>query len=111
MKNKKRAGKASFQVVRFILFMTRVIPVRCSFAFCNFVVFVGSRLNWKRKKIALKNLEIVFPELSEKERMAIFRESLRSMLKDYFEVAFMFNGKFSKEKISKIASASGLGDQ
>jgi len=105
---KDLAGKASFQVARFILFMTRAIPVRCSYAFCNFAVFVGSRLKWKRKFIALGNLKIVFPELPEKERMAIFRESLRNMLKDYFEVAFMFNGKFSKERISEIASASGL---
>ncbi|MEA3477773.1 MAG: hypothetical protein U9R60_06305 [Bacteroidota bacterium] len=105
---KDLAGKASFQVVKFILFMTRVIPVRCSFAFCNFVVFVGSRFKWKRKLIALENLKIVFPELPEKERMAIFRESLRSMLKDYFEVAFIVNGKYSEEKISEIASASGL---
>lgn len=105
---KDLAGKASFPIVRFILFMTRVTPVRCSYGFINFVVFVGSRLKWKRKFIALENLKIVFPELSEKERKAILRESLRSMLKDYFEVAFMINGKYSEEKISTLASALGL---
>jgi len=105
---KDLAGRASFLPVKFILFITRIFPVKCSYTFCNCAVFVGSRLKWKRKKIALDNLKIVFPELTEKERIAIFRESLRNMLKDYFEVAFIANGKYSEEKISEIGSASGL---
>ena len=108
MRNKNFAGKASFLAVRFILFITWVFPLKCSYAFCSFIAFVGSRLNWKRKYIALNNLKIVFPGLSEKERMAIFRKSLRNMLKNYFEVGFMINGKFTEEKISERASASGL---
>lgn len=108
MKIKEFAAKASFLLVRFILFITSVFPVRCSYAFCSFIVFVGSRLKWKRKYIALENLKIVFPGLSEKERKAIFRKSLRNMLKNYFEVAFMVNGKFTEEKIAERASASGL---
>ncbi len=105
---KKLAGKASFQLVKLILFLTRISPVKLSYAFCVFVVFVGTKLKWKRKKIALDNLKIVFPEKTEKERRSIFRESLRNMLKNYFEMAFIINGKFSAEKISEIASASGL---
>jgi len=105
---KKLAGKASFQVVKLILCLTRISPVKLSYAFCTFAVFVGSRLKWKRKKIALNNLKIVFPEKSEKERKSIFRESLRNMLKNYFEMAFIINGKFSAKKISEIVSASGL---
>ena len=105
---KKLAGKASFQIVKLILLLTRIFPVKLSYAFCTFVVFVGARLKWKRKKIALENLKIVFPELTEKERKSIFRESLRNMLKNYFEMAFIINGKFSAEKISEVASATGL---
>jgi KDO2-lipid IV(A) lauroyltransferase len=105
---KDLAGRASFQVVRFILIITMVLPVKCSFGFCAFNVFVGSRFKWKRKKVALDNLKIVFPELGKKERLAIFRKSLRNNLKDYFEVAFMVNGKYPEGKISEIASASGL---
>ena len=105
---KKLTGKASFQLVKLILFLTRIFPVKFSYAFCTFAVFVGSRLKWKRKKIALNNLKIVFPEKTEKERKSIFRESLRNMLKNYFEMAFIINGKFSAKKISEIVSASGL---
>lgn len=105
---KKLAGKASFMVVRLILFLTRLIPVKCSYAFCSFTVFMGSRLKWKRKTIALNNLKIVFPGLSNKERKVIFRQSLRNMLKNYFEVAFIANGKFHSQKISEITTASGL---
>ena len=79
-----------------------------SFAFCACVVYVGSRLKWKRKKIALNNLKIVFPEKTDKERRSIFRESLRNMLKNYFEVAFMANGKYTSKKISEVVSATGL---
>jgi len=105
---KKFAAKSSFQLVKIVLFLTRVFPVKWSYAFCKFVAFVGSRLRWKRKKIALNNLKIVFPEKTEKERRSIFRESLRNMLKNYFEVAFMANGKYTSKKISEVASATGL---
>lgn len=105
---KRLAGKASFQLVKLILFLTRIFPVKFSYAFCTFVVFVGARLKWKRKKIALDNLKIVFPEKTEKERKSIFRESLRNMLKNYFEMAYLINGKYSREKISEMASASGM---
>jgi len=105
---KKLAGKASFQLVKLILFLTRIFPVKLSYAFCTFAVFAGSLFKWKRKKIALDNLKIVFPEKTEKERKSIFRESLRNMLKNYFEMAFIINGKFPAKKISEIAKASGL---
>ena len=105
---KKLAGEASFQLVKFILFLTRISPVKLSFALCTYAVFVGSKLKWKRKRIALNNLKIVFPEKTEKERKSIFRESLRNMLKNCFEMAFIINGKYSSKRISEIVSASGL---
>jgi KDO2-lipid IV(A) lauroyltransferase len=108
MSIKNFAARSSFQLVKIVLFLTRVFPVKWSYAFCTFVVFVGARLNWKRKKIALNNLRIVFPEKTEKERRSIFRESLRNMLKNYFEVAFMTNGKYTSKKISEVVSATGL---
>ena len=105
---KNLAGKASFQLVKFILFMTKISPVKLSYAICTFTAKVASGLKWKRKTIALNNLKIVFPELTEKERKSIFRESLRNMFKNYFEMAFIINGKYAAEKISEVASASGL---
>ena len=105
---KKLAGKASFQLVKFILFMTKVSPVKLSFAICSCTASLASGLRWKRKTIALNNLKIVFPELTEKKRRSIFRESLRNMLKNYFEVAFMANGKYTGKKISELASVNGL---
>jgi len=105
---KKHAGRASFQLVKFILFMTKVSPVKLSYAICTFTAFVASGLKWKRKTIAFNNLQIVFPELTEKERRSIFRESLRNMLKNYFEVAFIANGRYTEKKISEVASATGL---
>jgi KDO2-lipid IV(A) lauroyltransferase len=105
---KNFAARSSFQLVKMVLFLTRIFPVEWSFAFCACVVYVGSRLKWKRKKIALNNLKIVFPEKTDKERRSIFRESLRNMLKNYFEVAFMANGKYTSKKISEVVSATGL---
>jgi len=72
------------------------------------MVFVGSRLKWKRKRIALDNLKIVFPDKTLKERKSMLRESLRNMLKNYCEFAYVISGKFNEERILKMASASGL---
>ena len=108
MTGKKLTGKASFHLVRFILFLTRILPVKASYAICGFLASVGSFLNWDRKRIALTNLEIVFPEKTEAERKAIFRESLFKMFKNYFEICFIVNGKWTAADIEKAVTASGL---
>jgi len=108
MAPKRPASNASFKLVRFVLFLTRIFPLKLSYSFCSFLVFLGSSLNWKRKKIAMDNLRIVFPEKAEKERRSIFRESLRNMLKSIFEFAYMVSGEYSGTRISEMASASGL---
>jgi len=108
MTGKKIAGKASFHLVRFILFLTRFLPVKASYAICNFLASAGSRLNWKRKRISLANLEIVFPEKTNMEKKAIFRESLFKMFKNYFEICFLINGKWSAGDIAGTVTASGL---
>ena len=108
MTHKNLSGKASFQLVKFVMFLTRIFPVKLAYALCPFIVFIGSRLKWKRKRIALDNLRIVFPEKTEKERKSVFRKSLRKMLKNIFEFAFIANGRYSKKEILEMASASGL---
>jgi KDO2-lipid IV(A) lauroyltransferase len=108
MSLKKIAGKASYQMVRFIVLLTRIFPIKWVFCLGAFVVFTGTKLNWKRKRIALSNLKIVFPEKTEKQRKAIFRESLRNMLKNYIEITYVANGKYTPEKIAEMAGASGL---
>jgi KDO2-lipid IV(A) lauroyltransferase len=105
---KQLAGRASFLLVKLVLVLARIIPAKCSYALCSFTACAGSLLPWKRKRIALGNLKIVFPEKTEKERLQIFRESLRNMFKNYFEMAFIINGKYSAEKILEVAGASGL---
>jgi KDO2-lipid IV(A) lauroyltransferase len=108
MRLNKIAGKASFQFVKFLLFLTRIVPLNWAYALCSFMVCIGSGLKWKRKTIALNNLEIVFPEKTPGERKRIFKESLGNMFKNYFEVAYFINGTYSDERILKMASASGL---
>ncbi len=108
MANKHPESTASFKLVTFLLSLTRIIPLRMSYSLCSFVVFTGSRINWKRKKIALDNLRIVFPEKDEKEIRSIFRKSLRNMLKSIVEFAYMASGKYSGARITALASASGL---
>lgn len=99
---------ASFKLVKFLLSLTRIIPLKMSYSLCSFVVFAGSGINWKRQKIALGNLRIVFPEKDEKEIKSIFRKSLRNMLKSIVEFAYMASGKYSGARITGMASASGL---
>ena len=108
MEFKKIAGRASFQLVKFILALTKIFPIKWSYGLCTFIGFVGSGLNWKRKKIALDNIKIVFPEKPLKERKSIFRESLINMLKNYFEIGYCINNKYTEKQILEMADASGL---
>ncbi len=108
MSRNNSAGKTSLYLVKFILFLTRIFPLRLSYSFCTFVVFLGSGFRLKRRNIVLKNLKIVFPEKTEKERKLIFRESLRKMLKSFFEFAYLIDGKQTAKRILKSVNATGL---
>ena len=108
MTGKKIAGKASFHLVRFLLFLSKVLPVKASYAICEFLASVGTLLKYERRRITFANLEIVFPEKTDEERQAIFRESLANLLKNYFEICFLTSGKWSAGDIAEAATASGL---
>ena len=108
MTGKKIAGKASFHLVRFLLFLSRFLPVKASYAICDFFASIGSSLNWNRKQVALANLEIAFPEKTDQERLAIFKASLAKLLKNYFEVCFLTSGKWSASDVLEAVTASGL---
>jgi KDO2-lipid IV(A) lauroyltransferase len=108
MKLKDIAGKASYQLVKFILLLTRIIPLRMTYALISLIVTVGSVFKWKRRQIALNNIKIVFPDMALKARKELFRESFRNMLKNYFEMAYIFNGRYGSEKIIEMATATGL---
>jgi KDO2-lipid IV(A) lauroyltransferase len=108
MTKKDNKGGLSLYAVKFMFLLTRILPLKCAYSFCVFVVFIGSRLNWKRKNVALSNIKLVFPEKTEKERIYIFRESLRKMLKSFFEFAYFVNGKFTSERLLAMADATGL---
>ena len=105
---KKLAGKASFQLVKFFLLLSRILPLKVSYAICQFVGSVALLPDSKRKRIALANLELVFPEKTEGERQAILKESVVKLLKNYFEICFLTSGKWSAEDIEEAVTASGL---
>ena len=105
---KNTAGKASFHLVKFVVLFIRFFPLKSTYGLCAFIIFVTSGLKWKRKRIALDNLKIVFPEKTDMERKSILRDSLRNMLKNYVEVAYIVNKNFPAERILQMASVSGL---
>lgn len=108
MARKIIANRIPFLLVRFILFLTKIIPLKWAYALCGCIAFAGSRIRWKRQTIALKNLEIVFPEKSKRDRFLIFRASVRNMLKNYFEIAYLASGRLSGKEILDMVSATGF---
>jgi KDO2-lipid IV(A) lauroyltransferase len=105
---KKIAGKSSFHLVKFLLFLSRILPLKASYAICHFFASAGTLLKWDRKQIALANLAIVFPKMTDEEKQAIFRESLVKILKNYFEICFFTSGKWSADDVAEAVTASGL---
>jgi KDO2-lipid IV(A) lauroyltransferase len=108
MPEKKTSGNLSLYLVKSILILTRMLPLKMSYAFCNFIVFAGSGIKFKRKNIGLENIRIVFPGKSPEERKLILKESLRKILKSFFEFAYIVNGKTKRENILVMAEATGL---
>jgi Kdo2-lipid IVA lauroyltransferase/acyltransferase len=109
MEQKKSSGKATFYLVKFLLFITRIFPLKFGYSLSSLIVSAASGLKWKRSKIALNNLNIVFPEKTISEKKAIYRESLGNMLKSFYEFAYIINGKCTTDEVLQMADATGLG--
>lgn len=101
-------SKASFSIVKFVLFTTRILPENITYAGLDIIAYLGSSVKWKRKEIALKNLSIVFPEKTEKEKKQIFKDSLRKSLKYYVEIIMLVSKKYSAKDILSLADCEGL---
>jgi Kdo2-lipid IVA lauroyltransferase/acyltransferase len=106
---KKSSGKATFRLVKFLLFLTRIFPLKFGYSLSSLIASSGSGIKWKRSKIALNNLNIVFPGKTVSERKAIYRESLGNMLKSFYEFAYIINGKCTPDEVLRMADATGMG--
>lgn len=108
MSQKESSGKGTFRLVKFLLFLTRVFPLGFGYGLSSFIAYAGSGIRWKRSTIALNNMDIVFPEKTVSEKKAIYRESLRNMLKSFYEFAYIINGKCTAGEVLEMADAAGL---
>jgi Kdo2-lipid IVA lauroyltransferase/acyltransferase len=78
----------------FIKFSSKVLnllPLKFIWAMSVGVVFLGWHFAKSRRRIALTNLKLCFPQKTETERVAIVREHLRAYVQAALEHGFLWN--------------------
>jgi Kdo2-lipid IVA lauroyltransferase/acyltransferase len=81
------------------------LPLRWIAAISTPIAFIGGALAKSRRKIALTNLRLCFPDKSETEREAIVRDHLRAYVQAALEHGFLW--RTSGERIHDYVSLHG----
>lgn len=81
------------------LWFISILPHRLFYGFSDFVFFLVYRVIGYRRKVVLDNLNLVFPEKSEKEIQRIEKEFFRHMCDMFLETVKTMN--LSKEQVRK----------
>jgi KDO2-lipid IV(A) lauroyltransferase len=105
---KQLMGKLSWWIVKCFLFFVKITPVAGIYLFVDFIVWLGTALPWKRKTLAMKNMAIVFPESTTHIQKNIFRQFLRNMLRNYFDLMILEVKNLPAEKVLAMAEGENL---
>lgn len=108
MSIKKFLGKLSWWLVKFFLFLVKIMPIAGIYAFIDFIVWIAMLFPWKRKTLAMNNMKIVFPNISKAEQQILFEKFLRNMLRNYFDIMILKVKTLPAEKILAMAEADNL---
>ena len=63
-------------LVRVLMTVTRIIPIRWSRAFGRGVGSVLYRFNTRMRRVAIRNLELAYPDWAPETRRAVARQSV-----------------------------------
>lgn len=83
---------ASGQLVSFSTKALSLLEPKQNWAISRFVAWIGWHLAKSRRRVALTNLRLCFPEKSEAERVAIAREHFRAYVQAALEHGLLWHG-------------------
>ena len=99
-----------FLLLKLLLLICKVLPTMTAIKFFN---LLGKSLFFiliKRKKIALKNLDIAFPNKSKKEKIEIAKKSFSNLGEVLGYNLLIFSNKINESNFSKFISSKNIDD-
>lgn len=86
-----------YYIFRFYYFLVTHIPKKLKKIIIDIFAFLVWHLDFFRKKVVLKNLEIAFPKMSEKERIKIAKQFYKNFI--FYMTDIIDSLNISKEKL------------
>lgn len=83
-----------YYALKSLLFFIKLLPHRVVYGFCNTLALLIFRLDAKRRKLTIANLQLAFPELNENEAIALAKKAYQSIGINVAEILLMFHGRF-----------------
>lgn len=100
------ADLLGFALVRSTVWLIEHLPETIGLGICRFCVWTLLTLMPRARAVGKRNLEIIFPEKTEAERKAIFRDSLEALARHLF--AFCQIPKLTKERAAEMFDYSEI---
>lgn len=95
-------NRLEYWAVRCLLWLVRVLPVSCAYGLASVLAAVYYRVGGGRRRIALENLALAFPELSDGERRRIARACYANAAGTLAESMLVLTGKYDREQVLRM---------
>jgi len=87
-----------YSMIGFIKFIM-LLPEKMRYSLAEKIGILGYYLIKKRRLIALANLKLAFPEMTEKERIQLAKKNYKVLAKAYFSSLWIMDFIFDEEKV------------
>lgn len=88
-----------YTIVYGIFYLISLLPWRVMYFISDFIAFILNHVIGYRKKVVIANLQIAFPEKSEKERAIIVKQFYRQFTDNFIEVIKLLS--ISQKELNK----------
>lgn len=88
-----------YYALKSLLFFIKLLPHRVVYGFCNTIALLIFRLDAKRRKLTIANLQLAFPELNENEAIALAKKAYQSIGINVAEILLMFHNRLNIDQM------------
>lgn len=100
--------KTEYRLTKGFFLILRLCPEPVIYGACNMVASLTYRLGTQRRNLTLRNLELAFPEKTEKERLRIARAAYKHFGRLIAESAMILADKINREKLLEMVDGEQM---
>ena len=98
-------------LVKSFLSLTKILPNNATYALCKNVALLFFKFEKRRRNLTLKNLQLIYPQMSENEVLALAQKIYENVAITIAEILLMMTDKLDMDAMRSEEHTSELQSQ